>query len=144
METPSRFFSKMKQALGHNVRSGALTGLIGGGLLAAWATVVFVLHGGAPFERGHLTYGSTIALYLSGGTVSGAIVGALKPLSRYDIGVPVVGIAAALPALVGLRIAREGISDWSAFDIAFIGFGTLLFGLCGALVYLSSRDARKR
>jgi len=134
----------MKQSLGHNIGSGARAGLIAGGLLAVWATVVFMLHGGAPFEAKHVTYGSTVAVYLAGGTASGAIVGALRPLARYDIGVPVVGIAAALPALVGLRIAREGISGWSAFDVAFIGFGSLLFGLCGALVYLSGRDAPKR
>jgi len=125
------------------IGSGARTGLIAGGLLAAWATVVFVLHGNAPFESRHLTYARTVAVYLAGGIISDAIVGALKPLARYDIGVPVVGIAAALPALVGLRIAREGVSGWSAFDIEFIGFGALLFGLCGALVYLSGRDARK-
>ena len=133
----------MKQPPGHDIRSGALAGLIAGGLLAVWATVVLVTHGGAAFESKHLTYGTTVAIYLAGGTISGAIVGALKPLARYDVGVPVVGIAAALPALVGLRIATRGIGRWSAFDAAFVGFGALLFGLCGALIYLGGRDASK-
>jgi hypothetical protein len=113
-------------------------------VLAVWATVVFVIHGSAPFERGHLTYGRTVALYVAGGTIAGAIVGALKPLARYDIGVPVVGIVAAFPAVVGFRIATKGISGWSAFDAAFVGFTSLLVGLGGALVYLRYRDASKR
>ncbi len=136
-------FQKMKQSLGHNVGSGARAGLIGGALLAAWATFVFVIHGAAPFQSRHLTYGTTVVVYLMGGTISGAIVGALRPLARYDIGVPVIGIAAALPALVLLRIATKGIVGWSVFDEAFVGFGALLFGLCGALVYLSGRDGGK-
>ena len=134
----------MKPTYKRDIGGGAKAGLAFGAAFTGWATFVFIMHGDAAFANHHLTYASTIGLYLGGGLVSGAIVGALKPLARYDIGVAVIGVVAAIPALLGFTIATQGVSafaKWDKQDVYFFVIGVLLFGLVGALIYLDYRNS---
>lgn len=122
---------------------GASIGLGVGAALAVVASIALVTRGDSVFAKQHVTYAGVIALYLGGGVIAGAIVGALSPLARHDAGVPVIGVAAALPVALASRTLMYGFVSWRTFDTAFVGFLTLLWGLTGSLVYLRGRDGRR-
>jgi hypothetical protein len=119
--------------------AGVKWGLGAAGVLCAWVTVVALVNlvvNGSLTLRGrgqeyHIL--AIIAAYVVGGAVTGAIVGALRPLLRWKFGAAVVGAMAAVP-LVGITVARSGFTSWEAADTFGVVFGALVLGGGGGLI----------
>jgi hypothetical protein len=122
-EGPPSAISKLRR----NLRWGIGNGLFMGCFFTAVVLVIRVVPGNRPFERTGVTIASTIAVYLIGGMLAGAIIGLLRPLARYALGAMLVSIPAALPVAIRMAVAFEGPpSHWARSDWANI---LLLTGL---------------
>lgn len=103
-----------------DVRWGVLWGLY----LAAFFTVVAfvpatiraIISPGTWVSKS-VTFLEIIALYLCGGMMSGAIVGLLRNAARWWIGRRMIGIVAAIPIMLGVRIVVFGPVHWTRQDL---------------------------
>src|SRR5438046_1402595 len=80
-----------------NILSGAKVGAVFGLLYCLVAVGIFAVQGNEPFEHNQVTLPAVLALYLCSGILAGAIVGALKPLTRTKPGAMLVGLVAVTP-----------------------------------------------
>lgn len=129
--------------LANNVAWGIRRGVVFASVYAAWAVVLLVARGSAPFKRYGTTFGATIALYFVGGVAAGAIVGALRPLAQWRAGAAAVGVVAATPVYLATMLVLEG-PGWfapSETPITGIIFGWALFaGFGGSMSGLILRE----
>jgi hypothetical protein len=72
-----------------------------------------------------------IALYLLTGLLGGLILGIGRPFLAKRIGASLVGIAAAIPWYVGIRVLAFGFDKWSRWDIGFVFICAIV---CGTIV----------
>lgn len=110
-----------------------LRGVAGGvGLATLYSIyVVVVAHTNGPeaFAKDGVTLETVVVTYLVGGTVSGAIVGALLPLRRNIVGAVFVGFVAAVPLIMGIFYSISGSptrwqsSDWMGVFVISSAFG---------------------
>jgi hypothetical protein len=69
------------------IRQGLAVGLVGATMLAAYVGVISLLRGSARWPQyGNISTWAIIAAYYVAGTIGGAVVGALRPLSRWRLG----------------------------------------------------------
>jgi hypothetical protein len=76
---------------------GMLIGLGVGLMLKIWIIFLYLRSGNVPFAAKGTTFGFTVALYLAGGVLAGALAGFLGPLGRGPVWAGIVGFLAALP-----------------------------------------------
>ena len=107
-------------------------GMLYGAFLSVWATVVFVLVGPTVFEERGATLPMFIALYLTAGAISGALIAILLPLWKSTIGSIVLGWAVAIPIAILIRVAAIGLHDWTLLDVELIAIAALAGGTTGA------------
>jgi hypothetical protein len=87
---------------------------------------VFLLRGPDPFRRQGVTLLELLVTYATLGITTGAVVGLLRPLSRYMLGAYVVGLAIGIPISIGLAMAAKGppatrdYTVWLAVPIACV------------------------
>jgi len=91
-----------------NIRWGVQWGLIFAAAYVVWAVVLLAGSGTTTFEKNGTTFPAVVALYVLGGLICGAIVGALRPLTRWKAGAAIVGIAAATPLYIAVEIMLAG------------------------------------
>lgn len=110
-----------------------MTGL----LFSAWVVVLMLLNFSTTINvRGHATNGlAAIALYLIGGSISGAIVGAMFPLMRSWAGAVLTGIVACIPLAFGLGFMISG--GYSGIDV--VGPMAVFAVMFGALMGVMGR-----
>ena len=122
---------------GHNSVKNILWGVkIGAGfglLYCVAALVIFALQGTEPFEHNDVELPSVLVLYLSSGIVAGAIVGALRPLTRTKAGAMLVGVVAVTPLAFGIGTMLYGLpNSWSSDIWITVAIFILIFGPAGA------------
>lgn len=126
-EQPRR--ANWRHTLWINVRWGVGWGIGLAVFFSLYALVILVLRGSEPFTRVHVTPLGTIAAYLAGGVMAGAIVGVFRRVARHPVGAMLVGIPASFPVLVALWIATDGLpSHWNHSDRFGVIFCSLVSG----------------
>ena len=73
---------------------------------------------------------------MAGGIVTGVIVGTLRSLTSAWAGAAVLGFLSALAVFAAIRIAVDGLSDWSTQDLTGIVGLSLALGPFGGVVFL--------
>lgn len=115
-----------------NTLWGILWGIAVAGLYSLYVGAIYLLQGPAPFESHGTSILSIVAAYFGGGVVSGAIVGLLRPLSRWQLGAGMLGMIAAVPVFLAFDIAQHGFAALQQVDVfAMTGFALALGGGAG-------------
>jgi hypothetical protein len=126
-----------------NVRWGVRGGLFFGLAYSAIALVLYALRGRESFEANGVTLGSLVAAYVLGALAAGIVVGLLRPLLRWQLGAMAVGVAAAVPACVGIGLARFGaFSGWSGADMGTVVVMGVMFGMLFGNQYWNNHSRR--
>jgi hypothetical protein len=122
----------MPQASPRRLASDIRWGVVWGSILALALTLVllvlFAVHGSKLFDSYGTSFTTVALLYLCGGVAGGVIVGLLRPLSRWRIGAVVMGVFAAVPIGIGIRLMRSGLEPWGATDSIGLGIFALALG----------------
>jgi hypothetical protein len=112
-----------------NLRWGMMRGLFFGIFYSVFALIVYLFRGADAFNAYGLTLGSLVAAYALGGLISGAVVGALRPLTRWYAGHIVIGVAATIPAMLGVGLAMYGaFSRWTSEDVGSVVMAIVVLG----------------
>ena len=112
-----------------NLKWGILRGLFLGSVYSAYVLLVYLIRGADAFSALGLTLGTLVAAYLGGGVVSGAVVGALRPLTKSHAGCIFVGTVAAVPTFLGVGLAMYGaFSQWTADDAGSVILAIAILG----------------
>jgi hypothetical protein len=116
--------------VGENITDGVKVGLMFSAAFSLIALVIFVLSGGAAFDRSSGILIRVIAAYVVGGIASGAVFGLLRPLARWAIGAAVLGVIVMAPAYAGMRFAVQGFAPWTMEDTSTV---LTLAGIVGSM-----------
>jgi hypothetical protein len=96
--------------------------------LCAYALLLYLVRGTAPFERHGTTLGAVMLTYAVGMALAGVIVGLLLPLARHRWGAPIVGAVAFVPFYAAVRVAMDGFAPWTGDDIFGVTLSSVLVG----------------
>jgi hypothetical protein len=124
-----------------NIRWGLWYGIFMAVLLSALAALILLTRGTGPFSKNVVSLGTAIAIYAIGGVLGGAILGLLRPLTRYFIGVLLISIPVSLPIFAGSLLAFKG-SPWSWDRITWITIAMLTFVIApffGIVIWFQNR-----
>lgn len=118
--------------LARDLKWGVGYGLAFAAAYSAIVLVQYLVTGPGVVESRHITLGPTIAAYFVGGVVGGALVGLLRPFTRWRVGATLIGIIACLPLAIAFVVVIDGSpSHWKEETIV----GTLIAAvLIGAIV----------
>ena len=124
-------------------------GIFWGLAFALVLTIVLVLlyavRGSALFETYDTTFGGVVAVYFAGGLAGGAVVGLLRPLTRWRWGAAMVGVFAALPVGAAGRVLRYGLAPWGPKDtITLVIFAVALGGTVGWIYWGMFRSDQRQ
>lgn len=110
-------------------------------VLCAWVLVLAIasfLGNGSPMIRSRSGQAfnplAIIAMYLMAGMVSGALVGAMRPLLQWRIGAAIVGVAAAIPTAAAIVTMISGTPDWGRDEIITFVITSLALGAPGGVI----------
>ena len=109
-----------------SVGAMALFGVAIGSLLSAYALIVYLIGGAAPFIRNGTTFVDSVALYYVGGTLGGLAVGLLLPFLKGRVGAAVGGAVAMLPVYGAAAYALEGpagLRNWPVYAVCALVVG---------------------
>lgn len=121
-------------SLASRVRIGMRYGVFLGVVFSAFGAIAVVVSGPASLSRYSTTLLAVIGVYLVGGGLGGALVGALLPLGRSVIGAAVIGVFTAGLIGVGIRVSRYGLAPWVIRDtLTLLLFAVVVGGLCGVV-----------
>jgi len=124
-----------KQPIGTRLYWGAKWGVRFGLTFIAYAAVIFILRGSASAEGRVPSFAGVATIYLFGGIAAGSIVGMLLPLTRWALGAAAVGVIAAVPVYIFVRLVKEGFGDWATEDMVATLFLSLLVGVPTGIIY---------
>lgn len=111
-----------------DLRWGAIWGLLIALCLNVILAVMAVIHGPQLFERYATSFPAVAVLYLGGGLLGGLVVGLFRPLSRWRLGGAAMGVMAALPIGLGVRLMRSGLAPWEMRDTLTLAIFALALG----------------
>lgn len=115
----------------HNLLWGVRYGCIFAACYCAIALVIFAVGGEQSYRSYGVTFGQTIALYITGGLLGGAVVGLLRPLTKTWLGAAFVGVVAAIPiSWMGMRAV--GVTSRGELLVG-VGVLSLGWGVIGGL-----------
>lgn len=111
-----------------DVRWGIAHGFGFAVLYSIFAVILYLLRRGA-FDRHGTSLGAVLSLYFAAGVVGGALVGALRPLTRSRLGSMVVGVVAMTPVFLGVGILLFGpFSGWGEDNWVPMLLGAVILG----------------
>lgn len=96
-----------------DVRWGLTLGWLGAGLLSLWVLGLALLSGSTLFEKYGMSVWGILLAYLAAGTLGGALLGVLRPLTRTRPGGALVGALVGICFYGAVAVAADG---WAAFD----------------------------
>jgi hypothetical protein len=114
------------------VREMADLGLTFGKIYAAFAVIVLLIRLPAVGWDGVPMLLLAPLLYVGGGTLAGAIVGLLFPLTRWVIGRIITGIIAAFPVALGGALLVLSEQEWALLP-RLTAWSAVVLGVIGAL-----------
>jgi len=128
-----------------NLRWGVAQGAIFAGLFSFGLLLLALGRGSFRWSSYGLSFGEIVLVYFVGCMLAGAVVGLLRPFTRWRLGAMLVGVVAAVPATATLGIAMSGNPlAWKPDDrFAFYGIIVTMGPLCG-LIRWSQTWGRER
>lgn len=118
-----------------DILSGARVGVVFGAAYCFWAVIVLLIGGQEAFEAKDTSFAAMIAAYLAGGAIAGGTVGLLRRWRGTGLGKVGVGLVAALPVALGMRLAVRGLVAWERIDSLTVLIVTVIWGVGGAVVF---------
>ena len=92
-------------------------------VFSCYVAIIAVARGSTHYDQYDLSLGAIIVTYFVGGVAGGAVVGVLRPLTKYFVGAALVGLVAALPLAMAVGVATHGDPrHWSADNWDFVRF----------------------
>jgi hypothetical protein len=110
-----------------NLRWGAGWGLSLASLFSLYVFALSIIRGSAPFDRHGISPAEVIQAYLVGGVVAGALIGLLRPLTRWGWGAALLGLIASIPIVGLIGLALHG-PDPSSSEILAQAITAVLLG----------------
>ena len=98
-------------------------------VIAAVPALIRALIGPAHAWQKGLTFFAIIGVYLFGGIFGGAVVGVLRPVSRWWVGRRLIGVVVAVPVTIAIRYAVYGWRPWSEAELENWTFTAIVWGL---------------
>lgn len=118
-----------------DLRWGVAWGLAYAVIFCLFAAIVALANGSTYFGKYDLTLVQVSSLYLVGGLIAGALIGALRKYSDHAVGAMIVGFVAAVAVLMVFQISSDGNpTKWQTGDWSYIFIGSLLVGPATALI----------
>lgn len=122
-----------------NLKWGLAWGLAYAVMFSAFIVVMAVLRGSTTYPHLGVTTETVVAVYFVVGLAGGAMLGLLRPLLRYRLGVAFVGWIVATIVYTGAGISMDG---WGLRQLAFgSALGALVGPLCAFIVRRQWRAA---
>ena len=114
-------------------------------VFAAWALVLGAIAGPEAIrQRYNTSIWVIVASYVLAAPFAGLIVGVLFPLIKRPAGAAFVGVIAAVPVFIGVRVASDGFGEWSGGDFVEILYCSVFVGGGGALYNWYKTNRAKR
>jgi hypothetical protein len=123
--------TRQTDSLSENVSWGIRRGLSMASLFSAYVVVVAVMQRSVQFDAYGANVFQLVLIYLLGGLLGGAVVGALRPLNATGAGGAPIGALASIPFWAGTLMLLVGMptrwdrGDWVVLMI-LVGLGALL------------------
>jgi hypothetical protein len=123
--------------LSDNIVWGMRRGLAFAGVISLFVLVIYIANGAA-FAKLGISLPEIVLLYAVGGTIAGAVVGAMRPLTNTRVGAMATGVAAALPVSLALGLAFYGApTQWRRANVANCVIYAVIMGIMGGNVLWS-------
>ncbi len=117
-----------------DLRWGVAWGLAYAVIFCLFAAIVALANGSTYFGKYNLSLVQVSSLYLVGGLIAGALVGALRKYTDHAVGAMMVGLVAAVVVLMVFQISSDGNpARWRMRDWNDILIGSLV-GPAAALI----------
>ena len=116
---------------------GMKWGMVMAALLCLWVLILIPINGSLIFRSnsGSEYHAASIMLvYLLGGSLTGAVFGAMSPLLQTRIGAFCLGVLAMVPVGFGLLLADNQFGSWSKTQSIALVFMALSFGGPGGII----------
>jgi hypothetical protein len=135
---------RTKSSVTENVKWGLWYGVFMGCFYSAFGLLILVSRGSAPFANRGISFGTTIAAYMVGGTLGGCILGLLRPITRYVLGAMLAAIPVSLPLFAGLLVAMSGSpTEWDENTwITLVGLTCVIAPFFGFLTWYRNKARR--
>ena len=118
-----------------DLRWGVAWGLAYAVAFCLIAAIIALANGSTYLGKDNLSLAQVSSLYLIGGLIAGALVGALRKYTDHALGAMMVGLVAAIAVLMVFQISSEGSpAKWRTGDWFDIFIGSLLVGPAAALI----------
>lgn len=120
-----------------NARWGIVGGLVVAAIYSVWIIILMFVQGSVTLTvRGQEQVNGVvvIASYLVGGVGGGAVVGILRPLLARKAGAAIVGVIAAIPMILAVRVVLRGFQPWDSEDAVVLGISCVILGVFGGLI----------
>lgn len=118
------------------MRIALMIGLVMATLYSAYAVLLYLGAGPAVFARHGTSLLPVIVTYYVAGSVGGAAVGMLLPLTRYLLGQLVVGVVVASIVFFCITVAAQGPpSSWRDEDWEGLLVLSLVTGIPGSILW---------
>lgn len=114
-----------------------------GALISLWGVVIGTIAGPSNvFARYHASIWALVAACLLSAPLVGLIVGALLPWVKRPVSAAIVGVLAAVPLVLAIRVATDGMGHWSARDAIVSPVSAVLIGAsCGLIAWYMNPSA---
>lgn len=101
-----------------NIKWGVQRGLTLALGYIMWCGAIYLLSGTRAFERLNVSFLALAIFYVLTGLVVGAVIGLLRPLSRWTVGAYLTGLVAAIIIVgAGLLLLRGSPALWRPQDV---------------------------
>ena len=98
-------------------------------VIAAVPALIRAFTGPAHVWQKGLSFFAIIGVYLFGGIIGGALVGLLRPVSRWWVGRRLIGVVVAVPVGIAIRYTVYGWHSWTTTELENWTITTIIWGL---------------
>lgn len=117
-----------------NLGWGIYWSLCGAVPYCTYALLLYLFRGAKPFLENDSTLPTVLSGYLLGALAVGVLLGSLRPLARWWWGSALLGLICASAVFVGLRIASDGLYNWTQRDLWTLVNFSVIFGPASGII----------
>lgn len=124
-------FNRLGHRMSQNLVWGVRLGLVVAGMLCCIGVPLALVGIGDPVTHERIPAGTLVVVYLSGGFISGIVLGLARPLARWRVGAIAIGIADGVICAALINMATDGaIWGWHSMQwIVTVIMGTSIGGI---------------
>ena len=121
--------------LGRRVLQSVGIALLVATALSLWTAGIYLIDGASAFEAHGTTPTIVVVTYFAIATLTGIIVGIMRPMAASPRGAALLGFLVAVPAFLMLRVAEGGYGNWSRLEIATMLIWATVLGAPLGVIY---------